>query len=72
MRYRSHDIEVSYAFRANCTSDCGLSPGESFAVNSPESFSAATGGIIAAPSSPLFFQGGRETSHHFTISVPIR
>jgi hypothetical protein len=71
MRYRSHDIELSYAFRANCGSQgCDFFPnGGDVMVNAP---TASTGGIIAAPSSPLFFQGGSETSHHFTISVPIR
>ena len=28
--------------------------------------------IIAAPGAPLRLQEGGETSHHFTISVPIR
>jgi hypothetical protein len=70
LRYHSRDIEVSYAFRMNCNTDCNFLPNETTAFNSPESASRA-GGIIAAPSSPLFFQGGSETSHHFMISVPI-
>ena len=71
MRYRSHDIELSYAFRANCGSQgCDAIPSDRVIFNSPSA--QATGGIILAPSSPLFFQGGSETSHHFTIAVPIR
>ena len=72
MRYRSHDIELSYAFRANCGSQgCNILPtgGDRISFSAP---TASTGGIIAAPSSPLFFQGGSETSHHLTISLPIR
>ena len=71
MRYRSHDIELSYAFRANCGSQgCdAFSNRDDVRFSSP---AVSTGGIIAAPSSPLFFQGGSETSHHFTIAVPIR
>ena len=71
MRFRTHDIELSYAFRANCGSQgCdGFSGGaivfETRAISS-------TGGIIAAPGAPLRLQEGGETSHHFTISVPIR
>ena len=70
MRYRSRDIEFSYAFRANCGSEgCNLMPGGGDAV---QVVSPSAGGIIAAPSSPLFFRGGSETSHHIMISLPIR
>jgi hypothetical protein len=71
LRYRSRDIELSYAFRANCgTGGCDLASGDRVEIVAPNV--ASTGGIIAAPSSPLFIQSGSETSHHFTISVPIR
>ena len=70
MRYRTHDIELAYAYRATCGSQgCDFPPNDvRFALDA----APAAGGIIAAPSSPLFFQGGSETSHHLTISVPIR
>ena len=69
VRYRSRDIEISYAFRANCGSEgCDLLP-RGDVVTMADSRS---GGIIAAPSGPLFFRGGSETSHHFTVSLPIR
>jgi hypothetical protein len=32
---------------------------------------ADAGGIIAAPSAPLFLQGGTETSHRFMVALPI-
>lgn len=72
LRYRSSDLEISYVFRANCGSGgCDLMPIGGDRVEMTAA-SPVSGGIIAAPSSPLFFQGGSETSHHFMISVPIR
>jgi hypothetical protein len=71
MRYRSHDVELSYAFRANCGNEgCGMfaSYDATFANQSVPLSSS----IIAAPSGPLRLQEGGETSHHFMISVPIR
>ena len=71
VRFRSRDIEASYAFRSSCANEgCDL-PGGGDRVRF-DAATPSTGGIIAAPSSPLFFNGGSETSHHFTISVPIR
>lgn len=72
LRYASHDIQVSYLFRVSCGNDgCDLLPtgGDRVFLTSPV---AEAGGIIAAPSSPLFFRGGSEKSHHFMITVPIR
>ncbi len=71
MRWRTRDIEVSYALRTNCGSDgCDFfGSGDAVTVAAP---SASSGGIIAAPSAPLFIQGGSERSHHLSISVPIR
>ena len=71
MQYRTHDINISYAFRANCGNQgCGAFGNGDIVFNTPQA--ASTGGIIAAPSAPLRLQEGGETSHHFTISVPIR
>ena len=71
MRYRTHDIELSYAYRANCGNQgCGAFPSGDRAVFTTSV--PALGGIIAAPSAALRLQEGGETSHHFTIAVPIR
>lgn len=73
LRFRSNDIEMSYAFRAICGSSGGCSPVSRGGFTGMDRVSApAAGGIIAAPSSPLFFQQGRQTSHHFTVAVPMR
>lgn len=72
LRYRTHDIELSYAFRANCGNQgCDAFPRGGDIVFATQA-AASTGGIIAAPSAPLRLQEGGETSHHFTISVPLR
>ena len=71
MRYRTHDVELSYAFRANCGNrGCDAFSGGDVVFATRASPVAST--IIAAPSGPLRLQEGGETSHHFTISVPIR
>lgn len=71
VRVHTRDVDVSYAFRTTCGSgNCDTNPG--VVVFPPFASAPATGGIIAAPASPLFLQSGRETSHHLTISVPFR
>ena len=72
LRYRTHDIELSYAYRANCGNQgcSAFSGGDRFFLTGQAV--ALSGGIIAAPSAPLRLQEGGETSHHFTVSVPIR
>ena len=70
LRYRSRDIEVSYAFRSSCgNTNCDERTNVEL-VGRGDAFT--TGGIIAAPSSPLFLQSGKEISHHFMIAVPVR
>jgi hypothetical protein len=69
VRFKSRDFEVSYAFRSVCgNADCNEDTDIVFGAR----LEASTGGIIAAPSSALFFQSGRESSHHFMITVPMR
>jgi hypothetical protein len=70
VRFRSRDLEVSYTFRRTCGNQgCGDEP-EVF--NFPVAAAIDGGGIIAAPSAPLFIRGGKETSHRFMVAVPIR
>ena len=73
LRFSSNDITVSYLFRVSCGSDgCDLLPTGGDNVFLASASVPGARGIIAAPSSPLFFRSGSERSHHFTISVPIR
>jgi hypothetical protein len=73
VRFRTRDIEVSYAFRRTCGNQgCGEDP-ERSVVFAAEGFAlASAGGIIAAPSAPLFLQSGVQSSHRFGVAVPIR
>lgn len=69
LRFRSRDFELSYAFRRTCGNrGCGdPAPAVTFPV-----VLDAPGGIIAAPSAPLFLESGKETSHRFMVAVPVR
>lgn len=71
LRLRSRDVELSYAYRRSCgnqSCDDDAPPIMTF-VDAPM---ASTGGIIAAPSAPLFLRSGTESSHRFMVAVPIR
>ncbi|MGQ0646860.1 MAG: hypothetical protein ACT4P7_04775 [Gemmatimonadaceae bacterium] len=70
--YRSRDIEFFYTLRMTCLSGSACVPmpvagGDDVSVAPP-----APGGVIAAPSAPLTFDGGRAVIHRFSISIPIR
>ncbi len=71
LRFRSRGVELSYAYRRSC-GNVGCDDGQSnqWIVNSP--VFAEAGGIIAAPSGPLFLQSGNESVHRFIVTVPIR
>jgi hypothetical protein len=71
-RYRTRDVEISYTYRSNCGSDGCDFPGWGGVSVQDSAPVASAGGIIAAPSAPLFIQGVSARSHHFSISVPIR
>jgi hypothetical protein len=71
IRFRSRDFELSYAFRRTCGNrGCG-NEDRSVVVFAPGVDVAGPGGIIAAPGGPLFIESGTETSHRFTVAVPI-
>lgn len=70
LRYRSRDIEISYGFAFTCGTG-GCAPtfgGEDTDVVAPPS----SGGIIAAPSRPLFFESGTAFTHRLVLVLPIR
>ena len=76
LRVRARDLDVRYAYRATCGNGTSCLPGGReddglvFAPNA--SGGLGTGGVIAAPSAPLTFDGGRASAHQLTIIVPIR
>jgi hypothetical protein len=70
LRYRSRTFTLAYDFRISCgpVSSCvPLPQGDDVTVVQP-----APGGIIAAPSRPLDFDGGTAITNRFTVSVPLR
>jgi hypothetical protein len=69
-RFRSRDLELSYAFRRNCGNQhCG---DDDIQVVFATPDLARAGGIIAAPGAPLFMRSGTETTHRFVVALPIR
>ena len=73
IRFKSRDLEVAYAFRRICGNQgCGEEENRGI-IFATDSFAlASAGGIIAAPSGPLFLQSGTETTHRLTVVVPLR
>ena len=72
--YSSRDFEFFYTMRISCFSgsECVALPlprGDDVSVSAP---TPDGGGIIAAPSSPLTFDGGRSLMHRLTFRIPIR
>jgi hypothetical protein len=73
LRFRSRDIELSYAFRRTCGNQgCGEDENRGVTWPAGDFALASSGGIIAAPGAPLFFQSGTQTAHRFQVVVPIR
>jgi hypothetical protein len=73
VRFRTRDIEVSYAYRRTCGNQgCGEDEQRGVIFATGDFALAAAGGIIAAPSAPLFLQSGIQSSHRFGVVVPIR
>jgi len=73
LAFRTRSVQLRYNYSVSCAIDTciPLSGGDRVTVAGPSSLDA-TGGVIAAPSSPLTFDGGTVSTHKFWISVPIR
>jgi hypothetical protein len=69
LRWRSKALEVRYTYQRTCgPSECAdLGFGDKVTVPP-----ATTGGIIAAPSSPLTINGGTASMHRLGVVVPMR
>ncbi|HVT37784.1 MAG TPA: hypothetical protein VHE78_01945 [Gemmatimonadaceae bacterium] len=69
--FHTHTMRVQYTFSLTCgPSSCMDFGGQRAIASAPAPVSA--GGIIAAPSAPLTFDGGTVTSHKVWFSIPIR
>ncbi|HET9011225.1 MAG TPA: hypothetical protein VFN38_05385 [Gemmatimonadaceae bacterium] len=71
VRFRSRGFELSYAFRRVCGNQGCDDTGPGILVVPGVALESARG-IIAAPSAPLFIQGGNETTHRFSVGVAVR
>ena len=72
--YKSRDFELLYNVRMTCFSGSECMPsigsGDDVSLSAPSPTQG--GGIIAAPASPLTFDGGRAIVHRMMIRLPIR
>lgn len=73
LRFRARDLDVRYAYRSTCVG--GLSCGDRVGFGRGGDVLAGApgaGGVIAAPSGPLTFDGGRASAHQLTFVVPLQ
>jgi hypothetical protein len=66
-QWRGRDFGLEYAYRLTCGPNGCLIGGDKITIPP-----ASTGGVIAAPSSPLTTSAGSASTHRFLLSVPIR
>jgi len=74
VRFRGSGVEFRYAFSLTCgaggeCTPCPFACGDDVSVTAPP---PAPGGVIAAPTAALRFNGGRVTTHRWTLSFKIR
>lgn len=69
---RTRSLQLRYNYSVSCSvSEC-ITIGRGDAVTVAAPAAASTGGVIAAPSSPLTFNGGTASTHKIWVSIPIR
>jgi hypothetical protein len=71
--FRTRSLQLRYNYSVSCSvSECiTIGGGDKVNVVQP-SVPTAAGGVIAAPSSALTFNGGTASTHKFWVSIPIR
>jgi hypothetical protein len=72
LAFRTRTLQLRYNYSVSCSiSDCiTIGTGDRVTVAAP--VATSTGGVIAAPSSALTFNGGTASTHKFWVSIPIR
>jgi hypothetical protein len=76
LRYRGRSFEAGYTMTLTCGAgescmpSCFIGCGDDVSVTEPPA--PGGGGVIAAPTDVLRFDGGRVTTHRFTITMRIR
>jgi hypothetical protein len=73
LSFRTHAWQLRYNYSVSCSiSECiTIGGGDKVNLTSPP-VPATGGGVIAAPSSALTFNGGTASTHKFWVSIPIR
>lgn len=75
-RYRGRAFDAGYTFTLTCGAgnscmpECFFGCGDDVSVTAPPP--AGGGGVIAAPTDALRFDGGRVTTHRFTVTMRVR
>ncbi|MGQ0642449.1 MAG: hypothetical protein ACT4P6_17025, partial [Gemmatimonadaceae bacterium] len=74
LRYRGRAFEAGYTFTLTCGAGsscvgCAFMCGDDVSVTAP---TPGGGGVIAAPTDVLRFEGGRVTTHRFTITMRVK
>jgi hypothetical protein len=77
LKYRGRAFDAGYTFTLTCGAGGSCMPscffcagGDDVSVTAPPA--PGGGGVIAAPTDALRFEGGRVTTHRFTVSMRIR
>lgn len=76
LKYRGRGFDAGYTFTltcgagSSCMPSCFIGCGDDVSVTAPPA--AGGGGVIASPTEALRFEGGRVSTHRFTVTMRIR
>jgi len=73
LRLRKAGFELRYAFSLTCGAGgcdfCLIACGDDVSISAP---APSSGGVIAAPAAAIRFDGGRVTTHRFSVSLKLK
>jgi hypothetical protein len=72
LSYKDRAYQLHYTYNRTCASECVDFGGDRVTVASPDAAGSGGPPVVAAPSSPLTFSGGRASIHKIWIAVPIK
>jgi hypothetical protein len=76
LKYRGRGFDAGYTFTltcgagSSCMPSCFIGCGDDVSVTAPPT--PGGGGVIASPTEALRFEGGRVSTHRFTVTMRIR
>lgn len=78
-KYRGKGFDAGYTFTLTCGAGGSCAPscfivcgGDDVSVASPPAPGGGGGGVIASPTEALRFEGGRVSTHRFTVTMKVR